>query len=246
MRNIALSAAAALLFAASNAHAGVNTGKDALVEIRSAYPDLAAETMAEMSARAEALYPKLAAFFGHELRRPIVIDLSDAYSFSTSFPHRNLIGFPRHIVDRNIAVIAHEMTHLFMPDGYSHAIREGIAIYAQDRFGMVGGFPNFGRDLDEMVRARLGEDENPRVHLMETAEDMIRGYNVNRRDRHMAYLVAGSFTRYLLDSVLEGDMARFKRLYASGDYVAETGRTLAEIDAAWRAGIGLKPLPVKL
>lgn len=238
-----LIAAAFLLLMPSGAGAAVKACSEAVVQIQSKYPDLAETAVSDLAARAENLYPRLAAFFGHDAPKPIIIDLSDEYQFSVAYTHSNTIGFPRHIIDGNIAVVAHEMTHLFMPVRRSAALGEGIAIYVQDRFGTVGGYPNFGQDMDTLLVARLARIGASGVATFDDAEGVIsrRGTwrSFGRGARRDAYLLAGSFTRYLFDVALKGDMAAFKRIYADVDFKHETGKSLTELEAAWRAKLGL-------
>ena len=241
----ALIIAAVSIWIVSSAQAGVGTGKEAVAKVRSAYPDLAVGLLEEMSSRAEVVYARLSAFFGRSLPQPIIIDLSDNYDFSTSFPHINLIGFPRHIIESGMAVLAHEMAHLFMTERRSAVLSEGIAIYVQDRFGMARGYPNFGIDVDELLMHRVGGIEGLRRISLLHAERTIAGH-AGGRNRRTAYLMAGSFTRYLFDEILKQDVAAFRRLYMRGEYAAETGKTLAALESAWRRHLGFDPAPAPL
>lgn len=246
MQIMRLIASAVLLLMPSDADATVKACSEAVVQVQSGYPDLAEATVSELAARVENLYPRLAVFFGHDAPKPINIHLSDDHQFSVAYTHSNTIGFPRHIIDGNMAVVAHEMTHLFMPVRNSAALGEGIAIYVQDWFGSVGGYPNFGQDVDALLLTRLTRANTSGVATFDDAEGVIsrrgtwRGFG--RGARRDAYLLAGSFTRYLFDVVLQGDMGAFKRIYADMDFKRETGTSLRQIEAAWRANIGL-PVP---
>ncbi|WNJ99620.1 hypothetical protein L2D14_17370 [Thalassospiraceae bacterium LMO-JJ14] len=207
--------------------------------------------MAELANRADRIFPKLAAFFGRTVPTPVIIDLGPDHRVSKSYADVNTIGFPKQVVDRNAAIIAHEMTHLFMPERHSEALREGIAVYAQDRFGEVNGFPNYGRDGDRLVVSRLAKQRDASVRSFAVAEAFFRRNrgtdgrtkvkweDIDPDDRRNAYLLAGSFTRYLLETELAGDMTAFKRLYKNADFNGETGKSLAELEAAWRHRIGL-------
>lgn len=234
-----------VLWAGNGASASVGTGKEAIAEVRSGYHDLEKDVLEEMSARAETVYARLSAFFEQTLPTPIVIHFDDRYEVSTSYPHINTIGFPRYAAERNIAVLAHEMTHLFMPERKSVLLSEGIAIYAQDRFGVVIGFPNYGADVDTLLMRRLGGFDGLRRYRLEAVPHAIFGRSGNR-NRQTAYIAAGSFTRYLFEQVLKQDMTAFRRIYTSGDYHRETGRTLAELQIDWRRHLGLEVDPARL
>ncbi|MBO6521595.1 MAG: hypothetical protein JJ900_14505 [Rhodospirillales bacterium] len=241
----ALFLALTLLWIATDVSASVSTGKEAVAEVRSGYNDLEKAVLDEMSARADLIYARLAAFFGRDLPTPIIIHFDDRYEVSTSYPHINTIGFPRYAAERNIAVLAHEMTHLFMPERRSVLLSEGIAIYAQDRFGVVIGFPNYGTDVDKLLMRRLGGIDGLRRYRLEAVPHAIFG-RAGNRNRQTAYIAAGSFTRFLFEQVLKQDMAAFRRIYTTGDYRRETGKTLADLQADWWRHLGLETEPPPL
>ena len=223
------------------------------VVVRTADPAIPPETMTALAQRGDRVFAKLGSFFGRSIPEPVLINLGTKHPVSKSYADKNTIGFPKSVVDRNIVIIAHEMTHLFMPEHHLEALREGIAVYAQDRFGEVTGYPNYGVDLDQAIRSRLKKRIDPPVYSFSTAETFFRRArapagdanklkwkDINQADRRNAYLLGGSFARYLLEVELHGDMARFRQLYMTGDVKSVTGKEIAEIEAAWLREIGLK------
>ena len=222
------------------------------VEVVNHYVDIPQAALDEITARGTRIRAKLEAFFGRDVPRPIIIDLGPRHRVGHAIAERNTVGFPKSIVDRNAVVLAHEMTHLIMPEHHWYALREGIAVYAQDRFGEVKGYPNLGNDLDRMLIRRLKQrpDAKPRTFLEAEAffrrvrapkpgETKLTWRDIDQWDRRNAYLLGGSFARYLLDVVLKGDMATFKRLYMSGDIAGVVGRPVEAIQADWLRATGL-------
>lgn len=61
----------------------------------------------------------------------------------------------------------------------------------------------------------------------------------------MAYFVAGSYVRFLIETMFQGDARKFLELYRTGDYRAVLGEPVAE-DAAPRVDrileIPIRPL----
>lgn len=208
-----------------------------------------------LAQRGDRVFERLSGFFGRSLPVPVYMDIDPKLVVSRSYADRGAVGFPPRVVVRNAVIVAHEMTHLFMPERASEALREGIAVYAQDRFGEVAGYPNYAEDLDAVIVRRLRRGVGSGVRTFSEAEAFFRRNRgrgpggrklplseIDHDERRNAYLLAGSFTRYLFEVVLEADMDAFKRIYVSGDYEPVTGRSAAEIEAAWRARIGLGAL----
>lgn len=210
---------------------------DGHILVRSEYGHLSDGMKADLAARSARELKSLEAYFGTTAQRPIIVDLADRYPFSIAYRHLNLIGFPRHIIERDMAVTAHEITHLLLPRGHSAALREGIAIYAQDRFGEVTGFPNFGSDVHAEAALRLTRAGGQLSSFKDAEAYLRRPGAVNQRVRRDAYFIAGSFTRFLLEDLFDGNVQAFLPLYEDGDYQRHTGRPLDDIERVWRARI---------
>lgn len=225
------------------------------VVVRAAQADIGELEMTSLAQRGDRVFERLSGFFGRSLPVPVYIEIDPNLAVSRSYADRGAIGFPPRVVARNAVIVAHEMTHLFMPEKVSEALREGIAVYAQDRFGEVAGYPNYGEDLDAVIVRRLRRGVGSGVRTFSEAEAFFRRNRgrepegrkiplaaIDQDARRNAYLLAGSFARYLFEVVLESDMGVFKRIYTSGDYEQQTGRSAVEIEAAWRARTGLNAL----
>jgi len=223
-----------LLLAALPAAADDVLSQDGFIVVRSDYTQLSQDMKADLAARAARELSALEGFFGSTAARPIIVDLADRYPFSIAYRHLNLIGFPRHIIEQNMAVTAHEIKHLILPHGHSAALREGIAIYAQDRFGEITGFPNFGSDVHVEAALRLARP-GAQLNSFKDAEAYLRRPGaVNQRIRRDAYIIGGSFTRFLIEDLFEGNVPAFLTLYEDGDYQRHTGRPLDAIERVWR------------
>ncbi len=222
------------------------------VQVQALSNTIPMETMNEIAARSERIYTKLAAFFGRNPPSAVRVELGAQQRIARSFAERNTIVFPMRVVESKSVIIAHEMTHLFMPERHSEALREGIAVYAQDRFGEVSGYPNYGVDVDRLLSRRLRDGVGKSVASFSGAEAFFRRArgdgvgqpklkwkDIDQEARRNAYLAGGSFTRYLFEVELQSDMTRFRTLYVGGDIPGVTGKSLQEIEAAWWQKIGL-------
>lgn len=238
-----------LLCACASADAVSINGK--FVVVQSHDKTIPAESIASIVDRGDRLFPILSEFFGRNIPVPVVIDLGARLKGGRSFADKNMIGFPKRVIDQNIVIIAHEMTHLYMPERILEALREGIAVYVQDRFGEVPGYPNFGKDLDVLLQRQMKNRPDSSIRSFLDAEaffkknrrgqhqlDQLSIGKISPADRRDAYIVAGSFTRYLFEVVLMQDMGRFKRIYTSGDFQTVTGKSLSAIQKAWAKHIG--------
>jgi hypothetical protein len=137
--------------------------------------------------------------------------------------------FPARRVIARKAAIAHELTHIFFPNG-SRFLAEGLAVYLQAEIGGNPAFPNFGRPLHELacellqkmvpeftpgksngldkIRiAGLDEIATPAPLELEVGEDF---YGEGPRGQAHLYPVAGSFIQFLIDA---HGMERFRTLY---------------------------------
>jgi hypothetical protein len=143
--------------------------------------------------------------------------------------------FPvRRVVSRE-AAIAHELVHVFFPNG-NRFLAEGLAVYVQATIGGNPAFPNFGKPLHEYVRERFlemapaisGGDEQrlEQVHLAEL--DAIAtpsrltlgvGHEVDGEERRgpaFTYPIAGSFVQSLIET---RGMEMFRALYEQTPFV---------------------------
>jgi L-asparaginase II len=137
------------------------------------------------------------------------------------------------------AALIHELTHVLLgesdvdPARFSAVLTEGIAVYLQSRFGGVKdrSFPTQGGDLHDLLRE--ASSSPPLVMDFDVdaqpEEDMAA--------RRIAYLAAGSFVRFLVES--EG-VDQFLSLYHCAPEKRDATRALlCQKEAAWRKELGL-------
>lgn len=150
------------------------------------------------------------------------------------------IVFPAAVVRRGVAATTHEVVHVFAPNA-NRFLAEGLAVHAHDRLGGPAAFPNFGRDLDRAAGRHAGSVDIAALDRLPTPVPL---QLKNMAERSTAYLVSGSFVRYLID---QHDADKFKRLYAMTPFVPGQrnagdpqrwrevyGVTLDELAQAWR------------
>lgn len=142
------------------------------------------------------------------------------------------------------APLAHEITHLILPDYSSLSLREGLASEMQDRFGRNSALYSLGADVHALsagflpraprrVVEALGRPGIPEVALV-----------ADEDGRAFFYILSHSFARYLLDRF---GVAAFLRLYESRDLLEEyprvTGRGLEALKSEWQGFIVLRGTP---
>ena len=125
--------------------------------------------------------------------------------------------FPAFHVATGEAPLVHELMHVYQPNG-NRMLAEGLAVYAQHELGKPA-YPNYGADLDDMVR-RVGC-----FHSLESVDlfSIVRFDMVAtpaplrlrvRRDiigeDGGTYYLAGSFVKFLIET--QG-MLKFRDLY---------------------------------
>jgi hypothetical protein len=195
--------------------------------------------------------------------------VSDAYKISKSLVpawngHRGRMEFPAWRVIGRTAAIAHELVHVFFPNG-NRFLAEGLAVHIQERIGENPAFPNFGRPLHELVREQLHEmvpefaPGDPgslhKIHLAELDEIATPSpltlkvgqdfYGEEPRGQARIYPIAGSFVGFLIDT---RGMEKFRKLYectpliplaqdaGSPDRWRDVcGASLAALEAEWKS-----------
>lgn len=167
---------------------------------------------------------------------------------SQSYPDSLLILIPPHIIEQRIVPLAHELTHVIAGSAADDVLAEGLAVYYQERFGADPAFPNFGDPLDhalpEALMARYGtQDIAAAVEAFSrelgSAADRSKILSswiadIDSQDaRALAYIVAGSYVRFLIEVLFEGDSHKFLELYRSGDYSSALGISADETWDRW-------------
>jgi len=229
---------AALILAApvaARASDGVHAGSIMVMTDDASVSDSALRGLAaEADGQYRAIRTLLGGLDSGEIR--IVVGDTD---ISRSFSHSRRIETGAAHLRNGQVPIAHELTHILAYGASSLVLSEGFAIYIQDRVGKGRVFPNYGRDLNDLMaelsrRWNIPIPKEPYAFATASIPDVDR-----MRQRTLAYLFAGSFARFLVEDVLRGDISRFMALYRSGDYQKFTGQSLSGLEDKWRASTGL-------
>ena len=146
------------------------------------------------------------------------------------------IFIPSRLIPKRHAITAHEITHLLTQGWASQILKEGLAVYAQYRFGEQQGWPNYRRSVHDAAR-RWRNDPRIAVDTPGAAESALRKARKGETARRLAaYSVAGSWVAWILEVKMGGDIARFLgRLYRTGDYEATLGANYGRLLTEWRA-----------
>jgi hypothetical protein len=148
--------------------------------------------------------------------------VSDRYKISKSLVpawsgRAGHMEFPAWRVLARKAAIAHELVHVFFPNG-NRFLAEGLAVYLQAAIGGNPAFPNFGKPLHENVRERFleiapaiscGDTQSlEHIHLAEldtivtpsplTLRVGHEVYGEEPRGQAFIYPIAGSFVQFLV------------------------------------------------
>jgi hypothetical protein len=194
--------------------------------------------------------------------------VSDEYKISKSLVpaaigQRGRMEFPAWKVVAGEAAIAHELVHVYFPNG-NRLLAEGLAVYLQAEIGGNPAFPNFGKPLLEMVRELLRKmvpeftcgDPTSLAKFRISDLDKIAtpsplrlrvGLNLYQADdfgQAHIYPIAGSFVQFIIEAY---GMDRFRTLFmrtplkpferhpGSPDRWTEVyGATLNELELKWK------------
>jgi hypothetical protein len=175
---------------------------------------------------------KVEKYWGPTWRDPIRIQVSSQYAAANTLvqtggkPGR--IDIPLDRVRDRTGALLHEITHNYA-FSENRFLYEGLGVYLQDKMGEARSFPTFGRPLDaaaaEVARNVGSLDALNAVRFPRPLASVMP-------DR-AAYLLAGSFVKYLMDR--KGGLDKFRAVYASGDYQATYGVPFSALEGDWRA-----------
>jgi len=160
--------------------------------------------------------------------------VSDRFKISRSLVpawsgHAGRMEFPSWRVSTRKAAIAHELVHVFFPNG-NRFLAEGLAVYLQAEIGSNPAFPNFGRPLHELTRELLREmlpefsrgdpKSLEQVHLSELDKIATPSplslwvgqefYGEEPRGQARIYPIAGSFVQFLIEA---RGLEKFRQIY---------------------------------
>ncbi len=109
-------------------------------------------------------------------------------------------------VRQSASAIVHEVTHVLAPNA-NRFLAEGLGVYAQEKLRGQAAFPNFGRDLHREA-AKLAESADIAELERYATPKRLRSGAFDERE---AYIVVGSFVRYLIETY---GLEMFRELYA--------------------------------
>jgi len=135
--------------------------------------------------------------------------------------------FSAETVRRGNAATVHEIAHIFAPNA-NRFLAEGLAVHAHDRLRGPPAFPNFGRDLMGEARRHAEWADIAALERLPTPTMLLR------KEQRAAYVVSGSFVRYIIDRF---DIEKFRKLYAMTPLVP--GQRNAGDPARWLEVYGL-------
>ena len=188
-----------------------------------------------LAAQTEREYAKLSAYFGTSVCK-ITVNVRRS-GIGWHFPP-STVRMPVDRVLKSIAITAHELTHLLTQGWASKVLKEGLAEFAQNKFGEQRGWPNYKRRIHRAARHWITQP-GAVVTTPEDAGAVFPSAPISARQRRItAYNVAGSFVTWIINVKRAGDIQRFmKTLYRSGDYQAALGANYPDLQTAWRAYI---------
>ena len=175
---------------------------------------------------------KVEKYWGPTWPDPIRIQVSSEYTAANTLVQNGgkpgRIDMPLDRVRDRTGALLHEITHNYA-FSENRFLYEGLGVYLQDKIGEARSFPNFGRPLDaaaaEVARAVGSLEELNAVRFPRPLGSVM--------ENRAAYLLAGSFVKYLIDR--KGGLEKFRTLYASGDYQATYGAPFRALEQDWRA-----------
>jgi hypothetical protein len=226
-----------------------------------------------LPAQSPAPLPTRPTFGSYLPRTDLQIFVSNEYKLSQSLvpawsTQRGRMLFPAAEVIAGEAAIAHELTHVYFPNG-NRMLAEGLAVYLQHKIGKNHAFPNFGLDLHQMVRdftcprgpAPNGLNTISLVAIDKIATPDVVSFRVGRRLFDLggdAYPVAGSFVQFLIENLGAGEspenrMENFRKIYmqtplvplerepGQGDrWEKAYGQSLTDLASQWKQFIATK------
>ena len=156
---------------------------------------------------------------------------------------RGEVVFRMRTIRTSTSPITHEIVHVIATNG-NRFLAEGLAVHAHDALAGQPAFPNFGRDLHASAGPYAGQADLVALDRIPVPARLRLG----DLDVRPAYLVAGSFVRFLIET---RGMPRFRDLYArsplvpgsrnpgtTGRWIDTYGEPLAALTAEWRGTFG--------
>jgi len=176
---------------------------------------------------------KVCAWWGPSFAGAFTIDVVEANGPSMALipawrGERGRVIFPASVVRREQAATVHEIVHVYAPNA-NRFLAEGLAVYAHEKLGGPIAYPNFGASL-HTAAAPYAQADIAALDRLATPSRL----ELDRLAGREAYLVAGSFVRFLIE---RRGLDTFRRLYAGTPLVP--GQRNAGAPARWQEIYGL-------
>jgi hypothetical protein len=176
---------------------------------------------------------KVCAWWGPSFTGAFTIDVVEVNGPSMALipawrGERGRVMFPASRVRQGRAATIHEIVHVYAPNA-NRFLAEGLAVYAHEKLGGPVAFPNFGASL-HTAAAPYAQVDVTALERLATPSRL----ELDRLADREAYLVAGSFVRFLIE---QRGLDTFRRLYAVTPLVP--GQRNAGAPARWEQIYGL-------
>src|SRR5262249_2005541 len=142
--------------------------------------------------------------------------------------------FPAARVAKGEANIAHELGHVYFPNG-DRMLAEAVGVYLQDEHGVNPGFPNYREKVHEMMGCRCSPANRAKIDLAGLAQRSTPGKISVQFDgipawalEGWAYIVSASFVRYIIETY---GLEKFRALYMETPF--RPGRRVAGQSGRW-------------
>ncbi|MBT4906121.1 MAG: hypothetical protein HOK98_12940 [Rhodospirillaceae bacterium] len=177
---------------------------------------------------------KVCTWWDGDFTGPYRIEIEDSRGTSMALipawrGNRGQVIFRMRTIRQGNSPITHEIVHAVAPNG-NRFLAEGLASHAHDALGGQAAFPNFGNDLHTSARKFAADADMPALDRLATPTRL----QLPDLQPQGAYLVAGSFVRYLIET---HGMEKFRALYAITPLV-ERGR-FAGLPRRWNDIYGM-------
>ncbi len=214
---------------------GSHRSTDGSVRVVNHAPGLKPAMLARLADQTEREYQKLQRLFGVHVGR-VTVNVR-AQGVGRHFPP-SAIRIPRDTVLKGSAITAHELTHLLNQGWASKVLKEGLAVYGQNRVGEQRGWPNYKLGIHRAAYRAITDPANDPISPVQTPAEAERAFATAKLGqtvkRKAAYNISGSWVTWLIEQSMGGDLDRFMRtLYRRGDYRAATGKSYGVLEAAW-------------
>jgi len=120
--------------------------------------------------------------------------------------NRGTMLFRTRATSSGFSAITHEVVHVFAPNA-NRFMAEGFAVFAHEHLGGRRAYPAFGRELHSAAKPLPDAADLSALDRRLTP----RRLQSDDLDGKEAYIVAGSFMEYLVDT---HGMEKYRRLYA--------------------------------